>query len=152
MTTKIPNTKEYVQLRKVMDDIKTLRIQGATNVAIFGVNAFAKHAETVPFEDKVLLEHLESLADELSLVRVTEPALRNGLRYVMTGIRRDGKDMASELGEQYVKLVEEAKERIFKIGAERIQDGSRVFTFQPDIAGLGIMDQGRIDRFVFRQV
>ena len=111
-----------------MDDIKSLKIQGATNVAIYGVEAFAKHAETVPLKDNKLFNHLNSVVDKLSNVRVTEPALRNGLRYVMTGIRQDGKDSALSLGKQYLKLIDDAKQRIFKIGAERIQNGSRVFT------------------------
>jgi eIF-2B alpha/beta/delta-like uncharacterized protein len=128
MNINFPKTTEYNDLRQTMDDIKSLKIQGATNVAIYGVKAFAKHAETVPLKDKSLFDHLESVVDELSSVRVTEPALRNGLRYVMTGIRQDGKDNASGLGSQYIKLIDDAKQRIFKIGAERIQNGSRVFT------------------------
>jgi eIF-2B alpha/beta/delta-like uncharacterized protein len=111
-----------------MDEIKTLKIQGATNVAIYGTRAFAKHAQTVNLKDEKLLKHLEILVDDLSSVRVTEPALRNGLRYIMTGIRREGKEIAVELGNQYIEMIDEAKTRIFKIGAERIQNGSRVFT------------------------
>ncbi len=128
MNTDFPETTEYKELRQTMADIKSLKIQGATNVAIYGVEAFAKHAETVPLKDKKLFNHLNSVVDELSSVRVTEPALRNGLRYVMTGIRQEGKDNASGLGKQYLKLIDDAKTRIFKIGAERIQNGSRVFT------------------------
>ena len=122
------DTPEYKELRRTMDDIRSLTIQGATNVAIYGVSAFAKHAETVPLKEEDLLSHLEVLSDELSNVRVTEPALRNGLRYIMTGIRHEGKDAALALGNQYIKLINDAKQRIFKIGAERVQDGSRVFT------------------------
>ncbi len=138
MTTRVPETPEYKQLRRTMDDIKTLKIQGATNVAIYGVKAFAKHAETVPVKDDDLLAHLEPLVEEISFVRVTEPALRNGLRYVMTGIRREGKEVASELGQAYVKLIDDAKKRIFKIGAERIRDGSRVFTHCHSSISVGI--------------
>lgn len=138
MTNHFHETTEYKQLRQTMDDIRTLKIQGATNVAIFGVEAFAKHAESVPLKDEGLLTHLESLVEELSFVRVTEPALRNGLRYVMTGIRREGKEMASELGKQYVNLIDDAKKRIFKIGAERIQDGSRIFTHCHSSISVGI--------------
>jgi len=128
LTIDFPETTEYKELRQTMDDIKSLKIQGATNVAIYGVEAFAKHAETVPLKNNKLFNHLNSVVDELSSVRVTEPALRNGLRYVMTGIRQDGKDNALSLGKQYLKLIDDAKQRIFKIGAERIQHGSRVFT------------------------
>ena len=111
-----------------MKEIKNLTIQGATNVSIFGVRAFANHAKTVPLKDKELFDHLEALVDQLSKVRVTEPALRNGLRYVMTGIELEGKESAVEYGRKYIDLINDAKLKIFKTGAERIQDGSRVFT------------------------
>lgn len=128
MKDNFPETPEYRELKITMKDIQNLTIQGATNVAIFGVRAFAKHAQTVPLKKQELQEHLESVFTQLSNVRVTEPALRNGLRYVMTGIRADGKENAIIHGEKYIDLINEAKLKIFQIGAERIQDGSRVFT------------------------
>ncbi len=121
-------TPEFRELKTTMKKIKNLTIQGATNVAIFGVQAFAKHAKTVPLKGDDLFKHLEAVVDQLSSVRVTEPALRNGLRYVMTGIRLDGKETADIHGKKYINLINEAKLKIFKTGAERIQDGSRVFT------------------------
>ena len=87
-------TPEFHELKTTMRKIKNLTIQGATNVAIFGVRAFAKHAKTVPLKNQELYDHLESVVKQLSSVRVTEPALRNGLRCVMTGIRQDGKETA----------------------------------------------------------
>jgi ribose 1,5-bisphosphate isomerase len=111
-----------------MKKIENLTIQGATNVAIFGVRDFAKHAATVPLKGQALFQHLETVVKQLSIVRVTEPALRNGLRYVMTCIRQDGKEAAIDHGESYIELINIAKKKIFNIGAERIQDGSRVFT------------------------
>ena len=121
-------TPEFHELKTTMRKIKNLTIQGATNVAIFGVRAFAKHAKTVPLKDQELYDHLESVVKQLSSVRVTEPALRNGLRYVMTGIRQEGKETAEVHGHDYINLINQAKLKIFKTGAERIQDGSRVFT------------------------
>ncbi|MFX0014177.1 MAG: translation initiation factor eIF-2B [Promethearchaeota archaeon] len=128
MKKNFTETPEFRELKNTMKEIKNLSIQGATNVAIFGVQAFANHAKTVPLKEKELFEHLESIVDQLSSVRVTEPALRNGLRYVMTGIRLDGKEKADIHGKKYIDLINEAKLKIFKTGAERIQDGSIVFT------------------------
>ena len=128
MKIDFPDTPEYHQLRITMKNIENLTIQGATNVAIFGVRDFAKHAATVPLKDQALFQHLETVVKQLSIVRVTEPALRNGLRYVMTCIRQDGKEAAIDHGENYIELINIAKKKIFNIGAERIQDGSRVFT------------------------
>jgi ribose 1,5-bisphosphate isomerase len=121
-------TQEFRELKTTMRNIKNLTIQGATNVAIFGVQAFAKHAKTVPLKNRELFKHLETVVDQLSNVRVTEPALRNGLRYVMTGIQHDGKESADVHGKKYIDLINEAKLKIFQTGSERIQDGSIVFT------------------------
>ncbi|MFX1505999.1 MAG: translation initiation factor eIF-2B [Promethearchaeota archaeon] len=128
MKNNFVETPEYRALKITMKEIRNLTIQGATNVAIFGVRAFANHAKTVPLKEKELFDHLEVVVDQLSKVRVTEPALRNGLRYVMTGIQFDGKESAVEHGKKYIDLINDAKLKIFKTGAERIQDGSRVFT------------------------
>ncbi|MFX1517242.1 MAG: translation initiation factor eIF-2B [Promethearchaeota archaeon] len=128
MKNNFTETPEYRELKTTMKEIKNLTIQGATNVSIFGVRAFANHAKTVPLKGKKLFEHLEAVVDQLSKVRVTEPALRNGLRYVMTGIELDGKESAVDHGRKYIDLINDSKLKIFKTGAERIQDGSRVFT------------------------
>ena len=102
MKIDFPETPEYHQLRITMKNIENLTIQGATNVAIFGVRDFAKHATTVPLKGQALFQHLETVVKQLSIVRVTEPALRNGLRYVMTCIRQDGKEAAIDHGENYI--------------------------------------------------
>ncbi len=138
MKNAFPDTPEYRKLIETMKNIEDLTIQGATNVAIYGVRDFAKHAETVPLKDESLFAHLEEVVTQLSNVRVTEPALRNGLRYIMTGIRQKGKEIASDLGEKYIELINHAKKRIFKIGAERIQDGCRVFTHCHSSVTVGI--------------
>ncbi|MFW9854095.1 MAG: translation initiation factor eIF-2B [Candidatus Thorarchaeota archaeon] len=128
MKNSFPETAEFKALKDTMARIKNLTIQGATNVAIYGVQAFARHASTVPLDGKELFDHLESVIQYLGSVRVTEPGLKNGLRYVMTGVYTDGKDEAIEYGEHYIGLIESAKQKIFKFGAERIRDNSVVFT------------------------
>ena len=128
MKPTFPETEEFKALKETMAQIKNLTIQGATNVAIYGVQAFARHANTVPLEGEALFAHLESIVHQLSSVRVTEPGLKNGLKYVMTGICIDGKDEAIQHGENYIERIESAKTKIFKIGAERIRDNSVVFT------------------------
>ena len=138
MKNNFTETPEYRELKTTMREIKNLTIQGATNVSIFGVRAFANHAKTVPLKGKELFEHLEVVVDQLSKVRVTEPALRNGLRYVMTGIELDGKESAVDHGKKYIDLINDSKLKIFKTGAERIQDGSRVFTHCHSTITVGI--------------
>ena len=139
MSNDFTMTREYEELKDTMKDIQNLTIQGATNVAIYGVRAFAKHTQTVPLKGKDLINHLESVVEQLSSLRVTEPALRNGLRFVMTGVRGEkGKENAIELGEAYIELINTAMKKICKIGAERILNGARVFTHCHSSTTVGI--------------
>lgn len=101
--------------------IISLEIQGAENIAVSGVQAFGeKLAET---QDPVLLN---KYVDELSNARVTEPALRNGLKYCMRYYkeRPNPTDVIAEV----VAYFKSSKEKIAAIGAEKIHDGMTVFT------------------------
>ena len=63
------------KLKVVLDNIKSLKIQGATDVAIEGVTAFAQYAEDVAatFSNREdLLVHLIQQATQVRNVRVTE--------------------------------------------------------------------------------
>ncbi len=66
-------TSAYRKLKVVLDDIKSLKIQGASNVAIQGVAAFAQYAADVApvFPDQEdLLTHLREQAVEIRNIRV----------------------------------------------------------------------------------
>ena len=125
------NSPEYKKLRTVLDDVKSLKIQGATDVAIEGISAFAKYAFEISkqFKDQEhLLEHLFYRSQEVKYIRVTEPALQNGLTYVLERIKKKGVDSILKAGEDYKNLLVEARKKVGKIGAEKIIDGSTIMT------------------------
>ncbi|MHA2030367.1 MAG: hypothetical protein ACW99Q_13325, partial [Candidatus Kariarchaeaceae archaeon] len=124
-------------LQKVAEDIISLKIQGATNVAIDGVNAFSSYIHRL--ETSLGLEEFAKKIDEardmLINTRPTEPAMRNGLKkilYDMNSVRNDGveamKEKAINSAQDYVKLIKDTKEKIIQTGFQRIQDGYTVMT------------------------
>jgi ribose 1,5-bisphosphate isomerase len=125
------------QLKQLAHDIKSLTIQGATNVAIEGVQGFSSYINRLPATlDRE--EFLQKIADARSIIintRPTEPAMRNGLKRVifeMNQIAERGveelKETAIQSATQYVDLLKTTKELIIKNGAELIQEGYTVMT------------------------
>ncbi|MEK7171921.1 MAG: ribose 1,5-bisphosphate isomerase [Patescibacteria group bacterium] len=98
--------------------IKSLEIQGAENIAIAGVKAFAEKLAETDDEAK-----LKTYIAELSSLRVTEPALKNALQYCFLNFKKD-----PHVAETVVKYFADAKEKIAEIGAKKIANGMTIFT------------------------
>ncbi len=125
--------REFMQ---VVEDIKALRIQGATAIAVEGIRAFSTYAQRVTASSyDEFMNHLLNAKSALFGSRPTEPALRNGLRKIFYELHQssdDSLDSARELIEkaatEYIELLKETKKLIIKIGSERIPDGTTVMT------------------------
>ncbi|MBP9717882.1 hypothetical protein KBD59_01155 [Candidatus Gracilibacteria bacterium] len=104
--------------QEITEGIKNLTIQGAENIAVAGVQAFGEKLKET--QDPVLLQQY---IEELSNLRVTEPALRNGLAYCM----RFFKERANVV-EEVMQYFKDAKTKIAEIGSQKIHDGMTVFT------------------------
>lgn len=101
-----------------LQKIKSLEIQGAENIAIAAVRAFAEKLKETA-DEKQLTAYIKELSD----ARETEPALRNALRYCMLNFKNDDR-----VEETVVNYFKESKKRIAEIGANKIHDGMTVFT------------------------
>lgn len=100
-------------------DIKSLKIQGATEVAIEGVRSL----KSIKGNDLKTLKEAETL---LTKMRPTEPLLRNGLKYVLLRVKYGG-DIKPACDE-YIKTCQDAFDRIAEIGSKRIINGSKIMT------------------------
>lgn len=114
---------------KYLKDIKSLKVKGATNVALAGVNAVLArlgelkrnhHAGLVAFRRK------------LEKVRVTEPALRNYMRFIFLKLSsNDGPDELKEKLEEGRTWLEkhfaESRAKAEGYGSKLIKDGSKLF-------------------------
>lgn len=98
--------------------IRNLEIQGAENIAIAAVRAFAEKLKETQDEKK-----LKSCIEELSSLRSTEPALRNALHYCLLNHKND-----PSVEETVINYFKTSKEQIAEIGAKKIHDGMMVFT------------------------
>ncbi|MHA1694408.1 MAG: translation initiation factor eIF-2B [Candidatus Helarchaeota archaeon] len=126
-------------LKRVVDDIHKIKIQGATNIAMTGIKAFSDYIQSVSIDNlKTLKKEIEKAQSLLSNARPTEPGLVNGLRHVIQGLNIENLDKKNVVNSvkhriqivssYYIQMIKEAKEVIGEIGARRIEDGSTIMT------------------------
>jgi len=116
------------QLLKQIEDIKSLKIQGATNVTKAGMqflHDFAERHQNKPHEE--LFKDLMKAKELIKNARATEPALRNGLQFVLNKLiavkeepHCDIAECVTEYSKIYIETIKQAKKKIAEIGAERI--------------------------------
>jgi len=131
---------------KVVEDIRDLRIQGATNIAIEGIKAFSALGERLEVSTlDNLFSELEKARQALATARATEPALRNGLRYILYNLRekassiQEARDIVNTFSLEYVNLLKESKKKVIAYGAHRINDGSTIMTHCHSSLSTGII-------------
>lgn len=127
------------ELKKNAEKIIKLEIQGATNVALFAMDSLNEYAKRLHdcCEPDELLPKLKEASDILCGTRPTEPALRNGMNYLMQKLGKQKEpldiDHTMHLIEHYKNkyklMIEKSKEKIAKIGARRIPDTQRSSQF-----------------------
>jgi ribose 1,5-bisphosphate isomerase len=120
------------QLLKEAKRIKSLEIQGATNVATSAIQFLSDYAHRIGknFTSKELYEKLIEAREILVQTRVTEPALRNGLNYILNKVEKDVSnhsvdeilEIISNGNEEFKLVLKNAKQKIAEIGARRIPD------------------------------
>lgn len=121
-------------VEKIIDDIKALKVQGATNVAkacLEGVKLFADTYEGMNFDE--FLNELKVIAWKLASSRPTEPLARNLIRYVLSNI--DGNTIEEVRDVQLEDLImsayqmlENAKIEIVKSGVEIMSNVDAILT------------------------
>jgi len=115
----------YTQLNKqkmtydqILKDIKSLKIQGAQNIAMKAIEAFGMKIKAGASN-----KELDKSRKEIFALRSTEPALRNGIRFCLMN-----KDKYKDVAKEALKYFEDSKIKIAKIGAQKIKNGMIVFT------------------------
>lgn len=123
-------------IRFTANKIRNLEVQGARNVAIAAIKAIETMAKETKAKNKreflkELLEAKEILFDS----RETEPLLRNALRWIISKVEASDRKQVEELcamvsrdSEQFLKDLENSKEKIAEIGAKRIPNNSIILT------------------------
>ncbi len=124
------------ELNNNIQKIKSLEVQGATNVAKFGLKSFNQYVKTLDMTSRDdFLTKIEEANYFLRNIRPTEPCLRNGLQCIMTKAKKILTDQVDTLKyaidkniEMYLNFLSNANEKIAKYGARRIVDNSTILT------------------------
>ena len=123
-------------IRIAAEKIRKLQVQGARNVAIAAVKAIQTQAELTKAKNKIqFLCELKEAQTIFVASRETEPLMRNAIRWIITQAQAVKTEKVETLSQnvvananQFLKDLEDSKEHIAEIGANRIHDNSVVFT------------------------
>ncbi len=117
------------KIKKIKEDIESIKIQGATNVALATLDAMNLVANDM--SDNLLYD-LEKVGFELSNARVNEPLARNAVRFVLTHIKSKNSSVmkkdVQEAIEEFKKLLHIAKYRMKKTAVGVLKDFNIVMT------------------------
>ncbi len=111
------------QVERIIEDIKSLKVQGATNVAkacLEGVKVFANMYEGTNSDE--FLNELKVVAWKLASSRPTEPLARNLIRYVLSNITADDINQIRDV--QLDDLIMSAYQMIESAKVEIVQNGT----------------------------
>jgi ribose 1,5-bisphosphate isomerase len=123
-------------VREVAGKIQKLEVKGARNVAIAALKAISDGAEKTKTKNrKAFLLELSNGRQILFDSRPTEPLMRNALNFVVDGVEQSGKTKIPDLSRvvatcscEFLRNLQESRERIADIGAKRIRDGMVILT------------------------
>jgi len=123
-------------VKETAEKIRKLQVQGARNVAIAAVKAIQTLAQQTEAKNKTaFLSELKEAQKIFFASRETEPLMRNAIRCLITQAQEADTEKVAELSkvvfsaaDQFLKDLEESREKTAEVGAKRIRDGSVVFT------------------------
>ncbi|MEM4244894.1 MAG: translation initiation factor eIF-2B [Candidatus Nanoarchaeia archaeon] len=109
-----------MDFNQILKDIKSLKIQGAENVARAGIKALK-------------LRHDNSSISKIIAARPTEPCLRNAINFVLRDIKKNA-DLA-------LKHFDDAQKMIATIGSRKIRNNDIIFTHCHSETVVGILKE-----------
>ncbi|HMS90980.1 MAG TPA: translation initiation factor eIF-2B [Candidatus Absconditabacterales bacterium] len=125
-------------IKIVVDDIKSIKIQGATNIAKAGINVLSKEIKTQTFKNiKEFDTFLKQAIVLLKNARATEPMLFNGLKACLAEYKKlsEKKEQLktiqlalSKVAKVYVQDIETEEELRPIIGAKIIKKNMNIMT------------------------
>lgn len=112
------NWDEYTSIEQLEKDIKSIKIQGATNVALAVIRGVEIVTEDKSSDFNTILESVVRVGNRLASTRTNEPLARNAVKYIETNFKirsvgytsdeEKGK-LVSQLASEYLNLIEKAK-------------------------------------------
>jgi ribose 1,5-bisphosphate isomerase len=121
--------------KQIVLDIKSLKIQGAENIAKEAVKSLTHVLEdNRKKEPAQIIKELEKAKTQLFATRATEPCMRNSLNFVLADIGLHSKttqDLKTHVESKIKNILDffqESEEKIIEYGAQKIKDGMIIYT------------------------
>lgn len=124
-------------IQKIVDDIKSITIQWATNIAKAAFEILISESKEKSFESwSAFLDFIQQGIELLISARPTEPMLFNGMDYIKAEISKlapgasadECQQKVAEAAQFYLNLINETAERAVLNGLGIINDGDNVLT------------------------
>lgn len=128
--------KRFERINKICSDIKSIKIQGATNIAKQGILVLKESIVKNKFEDKKDFEKFVLKAcEKIKDARPTEPMLFNGLRYCSYALKENYdfdlkkiKKSVIDATDFYLDLMINTSSKVIKNGVKIIKNNDTVLT------------------------
>ncbi|MFH1456066.1 MAG: hypothetical protein ABIF40_03895 [archaeon] len=143
-----------MDLSKVCKDIRTLKVQGAANVARYALMGYALTAARSKAKTKQqFFSELNQAKKKLFATRPTEPAMRNYINFVTRIVENEGltdvkrlKLLTQQFSKKLIAERKKEKEKLYSYGANEIKSGSIVFTHCHSSSVMGVLKEARKKR------
>ena len=139
--------KNLDNIKRVADDIKTITIQWATNIAREACKIMEQEFRNWKFENKDELSSFFSKASQMLIdARETEPLLRNAMKYAKSKLKKCADvNIIADAFKEYLWWIEREEDIRPKIWAEIIHDWDDVFTHCHSKSVVDILVKARND-------
>jgi ribose 1,5-bisphosphate isomerase len=122
--------------KKTVNDIKSLKIQGATNVAKYSIEALKHKAKSSKAKTRAaFIKDMDTAKNVLYASRITEPLMRNCLRFMTYSLEdsniqdvKDLKNLVYITGDDILSRIIKDKKIISEIAAKKIENGMTILT------------------------
>lgn len=142
--------KNLDNIKMIADDIKTIAIQWATNIAVAAFGIMKLELNTLEFKSvKELHDFVKQWSKLLMEARNTEPMLFNGMKYVLSKFNDNAVDIQQKelvkAFDEFMWRVEEEKIIRKKLWADLINDWDVIFTHCHSSSAIGILKKAHDD-------
>jgi len=123
-------------LRKTFQDIKSLKIQGATDVAIEIIKALANYSDSInPKEASILKKKFKEAAKFLLSARPTEPMAQNGVEFILSQLSKSksknvihAKDCIKKASNDFLMAMSDAGDLVVDHGEKLVKNNDDILT------------------------
>jgi len=123
-------------LKQIFKDIKSLKIQGATDIAIEIIKALADYSDNIRTKElSILKKEFKTGAKFLLSARPTEPMSQNGVKFILSQLNKSksknvvhAKDCIKKASNDFLMAMSDASDLVIDYGEKIIKNNDDILT------------------------